>query len=634
MVSLRSPHPSRETLAEYHDGELDAQSRVEVRRHVLDCEVCREYLADLQSGSRLYQRLPAVRPPVSLRRDMDERLEAAAAARRRRWIPVPATGPLSAPNLAGLTLAAVLLVVLLPYLVGALSAVSALGGRPLQSAARPADAPVPVALPAPAPPAEGGSPAGDAVATAPEAAGGETGPAATLPEAPLVEPRPTVAPPTSAPAPPTTSPPTPTLGAQGTVVQEVAPAPRAEPTATKASAAPAAPAATATRRTSPAPAASGQTSPQDARQGAGQGTPSGAGPTGAGNVASPSPPAGGPAPSPPGTSSPAGAAMITPPPSPAAAGPPADAPRVVSGQISAVDRRQRLISVFAAAGDVPRADTPRGASRTWQVRLAETTRLAQKDGGALTFEDVGIADQVEVVGVESPQSPGTLTATTIKVLVSAVAPAANKPARVLVLLDGADALRPPQFGFTGDWIKRLNETGYAVTPLEPARISSGRYDLKEFNLIVIGYPATLSPNALQAVKASRIPILNAEPRLVQALGLGHNVDPQQPARDSQGKTVDIAGQASPITGGVGGETVLAQDTLHRMPIVAGGAVLGTVNDGGQKRAVWSVTGTTMYFGFWRSATGQNHNATYWGLFDRSVLWLLGRDPTTVPIPAP
>lgn len=623
MVSLRSPHPSRETLAEYHDGELDAQSRVEVRRHVLGCEVCQEYLADLQSGSRLYQRLPAVRPPVSLRRDMDERLEAAAAARRRRWIPVPASGPLSAPNLVGLALAAVLLVVLLPYLVGALSAVSALGGRPLQSAARPAEAPAPVPLPAPAPPVEGGSPAGDAVATAPEAAGGETGPAATLPEAPPGEPRATVVPPTSAPPPATTSPPTPTSGAQGAVVQEVAPAPRAEPTATKASAAPAAPAATATPRSSPALAAGGQTSPQAARQGAGQGTPSGAGPTGAGNVAPPSPPAVGPAPSPPGTV----------PPSPAA-GPPADAPRVVSGQISAVDRRQRLISVFAAAGDVPRADTPRGASRTWQVRLAETTRLAQKDGRALTFEDVGIADQVEVVGVESPQSPGTLTATTIKVLVSAVAPAANKPTRVLVLLDGADALRPPQFGFTGDWIKRLNETGYAVTPLEPGRISSGRYDLKEFNLIVIGYPATLSPNALQAVKASRIPILNAEPRLVQALGLGHNVDPQQPARDSQGKTVDIAGQASPITGGVGGETVLAQDTLHRMPIVAGGAVLGTVNDGGQKRAVWSVTGTTMYFGFWRSATGQNHNATYWGLFDRSVLWLLGRDPTTVPIPAP
>src|SRR5262249_47399209 len=115
-------------------------------------------------------------------------------------------------------------------------------------------------------------------------------------------------------------------------------------------------------------------------------------------------------------------------------------------------------------------------------------------------------------------------------------------------------------------------------------------------------------------------------------GLGLNVDPQQPARDLPGRTVDLAGQSSPVLGRLNGETALANDTLHRFPIVASGATLATVNDNGQKRAVWSVTGTTMYLGFYASTGGQNHPATYWALFDRSILWLLGRDPTTIPIP--
>lgn len=576
---MRGSHPSRETLSEYHDGELAASARVTVRRHLIDCPLCQDYLADLQSGSQLYQRLPAVRPPPSLRRDMDRRIDSAEDGRRRRWLPIPDGGALTLPNLVGLSVVAVLLVVLLPHVVGAWSAF-ALRSWPSQSAARPALAPA------------------DAVSPRAEAPLGESLPAeaptvGVLPEAPLVEPRVTVVAPTSVPPTATTAPAVPTSVPQ---------AQSAVPAATRTIAPPA---ATATTRTSAAAAGS---TPPGARPAGATGTP-----VTRPEAASP------PAPAPPSPTGPSatGTAVVPRP----------DAARVVSGQISAVDRRQRLFSVFAAD-----AGAPGGAPRTWEVRLAETTRIALKDGRVLTFEDVGIADQVEVAGAEAPQSPGTLTAATVKVLVSAVATAANKPARVLVLLDGADALRPPQFGFTGDWIKRLNETGYAVTPLEPARISSGRYDLKEFNLIVIGYPATLSPSALEAVKASRIPILNAEPRLVQALGLGHNVDPQQPMRDVPGKSVDIAGQASPVTGGAGGEIVLAHDTLRRTPIVAGGAVLGTVNDAGQRRTVWSVTGTTMYFGFWHSAGGQNHNVTYWALFDRSVLWLLGRDPTTVPLP--
>jgi hypothetical protein len=200
---------------------------------------------------------------------------------------------------------------------------------------------------------------------------------------------------------------------------------------------------------------------------------------------------------------------------------------------------------------------------------------------------------------------------------------------VLVLLDGVDSLRPPQFGYTGDWIKRLGETGYQVTPLEPARITGGT-SLRDVGLIVIGYPATLSDSALQIVRQSKLPVLTAEPRLVHALGLGFNLDPAQPTRTVAGRTVEIEGGASPVTRGFSGETVVANGEVSRAPIVANGTVLGWVNDGGQKRAVWSVTGQTMYLGFWASGNGQNHNEAYWTLFDRSVRLLLGRDPLAAP----
>jgi hypothetical protein len=297
--------------------------------------------------------------------------------------------------------------------------------------------------------------------------------------------------------------------------------------------------------------------------------------------------------------------------------------REVSGQVQAVDRRQRSMTVVApASGGAP--------ARTWQLSVGEATAFTNKDGGKLTFEDVGLADQVEVKGFEQAPAAGALQVAQLRVVVSAVAQAAAaKASRVLVLLDGATNLRTPQYGFTGDWIKRLHDTGYAVTPQEPASISANT-NLRDFNLIVIGYPATLSDAAIQAVTSSKVPVLNAEPRLVQRLGLGLNVDPQQPIHMVAGKQVEVAGGANPVTKGFAGETAVANDTLYRTPIVASGTVLGTILDGGRRQAVWSVTGSTMYFGFWWSNTGQNHNATYWTLFDRSVLLLLGKDPLAPP----
>jgi hypothetical protein len=111
-----------------------------------------------------------------------------------------------------------------------------------------------------------------------------------------------------------------------------------------------------------------------------------------------------------------------------------------------------------------------------------------------------------------------------------------------------------------------------------------------------------------------------------------NVDPAQPIRQVAGKTVDVAGQASPVTRGYNGDTTVANDTLYRTPIIPNGITLGSIQDGGRKQTVWSLTGNAMYFGFWWSNGGANHNAAYWTLFDRSVLLLLGRDPLS-PISA-
>lgn len=300
------------------------------------------------------------------------------------------------------------------------------------------------------------------------------------------------------------------------------------------------------------------------------------------------------------------------------------APRLVSGiagRVTEVDRRKGLLTVTTA-------ETP---ARTWQITLFEGTQFVAADGRRLGFEDLGLSDQVDVSGSES--APGTVMASRVVITLSSgsPAPATVRSNRVLVLLDGVESLRPPQFGFTGDWVKRLNDTGYAVTALEPSRITGTGVNLQDFGLIVIGYPATMTDAALRAVQQSKASILLADPRLVQPLGLGLNLDPQAPTRNVAGSTVEVAaGSASPVLKGLSGELALAGDTLYRMPIVPTGTTLATITDNGRKQAVWSQNGSAMYFGFWYSNTGQNHTAQYWTLFDRSVLSLLGRDPLAPP----
>ncbi len=302
----------------------------------------------------------------------------------------------------------------------------------------------------------------------------------------------------------------------------------------------------------------------------------------------------------------------------------APALRSVSGTVSFVDRKAKTLTVTAPS--------PAG-ERSVSVVVSDGTQYSRADGRRTSFEDVGIADQVDVSGFDGSAQVTGLLASTIRITVSAVAvsPPVRAP-RVLYVADGAESIRTGQYGFTGDWARRLASTGYDVTTADPARATWTSATLKDFDLIVIGAPATLGDAAISTIKSSHLPILDADPRLVQTLGLGVNVDPANPLRQAPtGRTVDIVASDSRVTRGLAsGETIIARDTVYRTPIVTNGLALATVTDSGQRRAVWSQTGSSMYLGAWNSASGANHTDAYWSIFDRSVVALLGRDPSARP----
>lgn len=294
--------------------------------------------------------------------------------------------------------------------------------------------------------------------------------------------------------------------------------------------------------------------------------------------------------------------------------------RAVSGTVSFVDRKARTITVTA--------NGPAG-ERPVSVIVSDGTQYSRADGRRTAFEDVGIADQVEVSGFEGGSQSGGILASTLRISVSAVssAPQTRSP-RVIFVVDGAESIRAGQYAQTGDWARRLATTGYEVTTADPSRVAWTATTLTGFDLVAIGAPATLSDAAIAVVRASRLPILNGDPRLVQTLGLGVNVDPANPLRQAPaGRTIDIVQSGSPVTRGLStGETVVARESLYRTPIVSNGTVLATVLDAGQRRAIWTQTGTSVYLGAWNSSNGANHTDAYWSMFDRSVVALLGRDP--------
>ena len=298
--------------------------------------------------------------------------------------------------------------------------------------------------------------------------------------------------------------------------------------------------------------------------------------------------------------------------------------RSVSGTVSYVDRKAKTITVTTTAP---------GGERAVTVVLSDGTQYSRADGRRTSFEDVGIADQVEVSGFDGIAQPNGIMASSVRVSVSAVAtaPQARAP-RVLYVADGAESIRAGQYGLTGDWARRLASTGFEVTTADPARVTWSSATLKDFDLVVIGSPSTFGDAAIAAIKASHLPILDADPRLVQTLGLGVNVDPANPLRQAPaGRTIDVVTSGSNVTRGLAsGETVVARETIYRTPIVSNGSVLATVLDSGQRRAIWSQTGTSIYLGAWNSGSGANHTDAYWSMFDRSVVALLGRDPSARP----
>jgi hypothetical protein len=226
-------------------------------------------------------------------------------------------------------------------------------------------------------------------------------------------------------------------------------------------------------------------------------------------------------------------------------------------------------------------------------------------------------------------------------------------ARVLVLLDGAERVRPPDYGYTGDWVPRLQQTGYGVVARDPRGLPGGGLRLEDFALAVIAFPATLPANVLgeveRAARQRTLPVLVAAPAYVEPLALGRIWDPANPNRTVYGTTVEIDARAAAIAGGLVGPVVLAggpglevvpyAHTLYRTPILPEGTVLGWIADeAGERRAVWSLgpDGTRMYLGVWWSADGRNHNAAYWRLFDGSVRALIaagrGQPPPATPTP--
>jgi anti-sigma factor RsiW len=51
---MTEPCPTEQTLSAYHDGELAADMRAEIARHVADCNPCTQFLAELRNISGMF----------------------------------------------------------------------------------------------------------------------------------------------------------------------------------------------------------------------------------------------------------------------------------------------------------------------------------------------------------------------------------------------------------------------------------------------------------------------------------------------------------------------------------------------------------------------------------------------------
>ena len=292
----------------------------------------------------------------------------------------------------------------------------------------------------------------------------------------------------------------------------------------------------------------------------------------------------------------------------------------VSGRVTEVRRAERLATVRE------------GATAVTVAFSADTVINSDPDGQALTYEQIGIADRVRVTGVRG-NAPGTVTALRVSVLNplfqaqatpgrSAVTHPRGRTARVLYLQDGIDGT-PSDGGeqaSTRQWLDRLTADGFNVVPISPARVTA--LALNDVGLVVIGFPATLSRETLGSIQNSAVPVLNANPLYVPALGLGEHPDPANPGHSVPGIVVQVVPGAA-LVQDLAGVQAVAVAPLARVPIVAQGTVLAALDERGQERAVWTSNGSRMYFGIRPDPTGGVPTALYWTFLNRAVTHLLG-----------
>ncbi|MBI2863654.1 MAG: zf-HC2 domain-containing protein, partial [Chloroflexi bacterium] len=183
--------------------------------------------------------------------------------------------------------------------------------------------------------------------------------------------------------------------------------------------------------------------------------------------------------------------------------------------------------------------------------------------------------------------------------------------------------------YTGDWPTHLRSRGFPVSSLDMT--AEPGFDLGGYNLIVVGWLSgrELAVNVAKLQNA-KAPILNGYSRLVESLGQGRIFDPGNPGRTIYGKTVRVEPGGGALTAGFSSEVTVAADTAYRVPIAPRpdglGLILATVTDeqqGVRGGPVWTASDKGIYFGFWYSKDGSNHNDAYWTFFDRSVDFLLG-----------
>ena len=292
----------------------------------------------------------------------------------------------------------------------------------------------------------------------------------------------------------------------------------------------------------------------------------------------------------------------------------------VSGRVTEVRRAERVATVRE------------GPTTVIVAFSADTVISSDPDGQPLTYEQIGIADRVRVTGVRG-NAPGTVTALRVSVLNplfqaqatpgrSAVTHPRGRTARVLYLQDGIDGT-PSDGGeqaSTRQWLDRLTADGFNVVPISPARVTA--LALNDVGLVVIGFPATLSRETLASIQNSAVPVLNANPIYVPALGLGEHPDPANPGHSVPGIAVQVVPGVAPVQD-LAGVQAVAVAPLARVPIVAAGTVLAALDERGQEQAVWTSSGNRMYFGIRPDSAGGAPTALYWTFLNRAVTQLLG-----------